>query len=230
MCGRFEQSSPAPAIQEAFGVATALLRITPGYNIAPSREVSVIISSSGGREVIACRWGFVPSWYKGPASGCGIINARSDSVATKPAFRASFRSNRCLVPADGFYEWRHEGKKKVPYYIHLKSGGPFGFAGLFSRRTTDAGEDIYTCAIITTEANALVSRIHHRMPAILTGEDMDLWLSPGLQDPDALMQLLKPYPAGAMDMHEVSTLVNFPGHDSPEIKEPVAASELPGPF
>jgi len=166
MCGRFVRITPIPVIAKKFKAKQLLTNLAPSYNIAPSQKI-LIINDEGVRQLVQCTWGFIPSWAKDPSIGNKMINARSETVAEKPSFRPAFRKKRCLVIADGFYEWRTEGKRKFPMYIHLKSGEPFGFAGLYNVWTSPAGEKTCTCTIITTEANEAVRPIHDRMPVIL---------------------------------------------------------------
>jgi putative SOS response-associated peptidase YedK len=215
MCGRFVRITPIPDIAERFKIKQIFADLTPSYNIAPSQEI-VIIKDEGMRQLIQCRWGFIPSWAKDPSIGNKMINARSETVSEKPAFRSAFNKKRCLVIADGFYEWRAEGKKKFPMYIRLKSREPFGFAGLYNVWTSPDGEKSCTCTIITTEANDAVKPIHDRMPVILPREKEDVWINPALEDKEILLAVLKPYPSEEMEAYEVSTKVNFPQYNSPE--------------
>ena len=202
-----------------FGVKKRLINSEPSYNIAPSQDIAVL-SSQGERQLVACRWGFIPFWAKDPRTGYTMINARAETVAEKPAFRESFLKYRCLVIADGFFEWQKGEKKKTPYYIRLISRRPFGFAGLYSSWTSPEGERICTCTIITTEANELLARVHDRMPVIIPKEKEDLWLDPGMHDQDILRGLLRPYPAEEMEMYPVSPRVNSPGYNTPEVLKP----------
>lgn len=193
------------------------------YNIAPTQQVFVVRESpsSGARELVPLHWGLIPRWADDPAIGGRMINARSETLAEKPAFRDAFRKRRCLIVADGFYEWRQGAKPKQPYYIHLKQDGPFAFAGLWEH--WKHGElAIDSCTIVTTEANGLLRPLHDRMPVILPPEDYARWLDEDLQDPNDLTPLLKPFPAEAMTMHPVSTAVNSPRREGPEL---IAASE-----
>lgn len=221
MCGRFVRSSPISSIAEAFNVQQASIEIAPSYNISPAQEI-VIISKKGTRKLMRCRWGFLPSWARDHSMGSRMINARAETVASKPAFTSAFRKQRCLVVADGFYEWRMAKPKKIPVYIHLKSGRPFGFAGLYNPWTSPEGKTFCTCTIITTGANELLGAVHDRMPVIIPQEKEDLWLNPEEQDQDILLELLKPYPAGEMEMHEVSAKVNYPAYNSPDAIKPAS--------
>ena len=220
MCGRFVRITPIPVIAEKFKAKQIFADLTPSYNIAPSQEI-VIINDEGMRQLIQCTWGFIPSWAKDPSIGNKMINARSETVAEKPAFRSAFKKKRCLVIADGFYEWRTEGKRKFPMYIRLKSGEPFGFAGLYNVWTSPDGEKTCTCTIITTEANEVVKPIHDRMPVILPRDKEDIWINPALEDREILLAVLKPYPPEDMVAYEVSARVNSPQFDNPSNIKPI---------
>ncbi len=205
-----------------FGVEKRLINPEPSYNIAPSQDIAVL-SRQGEKQLVTCRWGFIPSWAKDPTTGYKMINARSETVAEKPAFREAFLRRRCLVIADGFFEWQKGGKKRTPYYIHLRSGRPFGFAGLFNIWTTPEGERICTCTIITADANELLEKVHDRMPVIIPKNKEDLWLDPGMHDRDILRGLLGSYPAAEMEMYPVSPHVNSPKFNTAAAIEPAAA-------
>ena len=213
MCGRFVRITPIPVIAKRFKAKQMFADLAPSYNIAPSQEI-VIINDEGVRQLVQCTWGFVPSWAKDPSIGNKMINARSETVSEKPAFRSAFKKKRCLVIADGFYEWRTEGKRKFPMYIRLKSGEPFGFAGLYNVWTSPDGKQLCTCTIITTEANETVKPIHDRMPVILPRDREDIWVNPALEDKGTLVGVLKPYPSEEMEAYEVSTKVNSPQHNT----------------
>ena len=220
MCGRFVRSSPIAMIKTEFRVKKALDEIGPSYNIAPTQDI-LIINQEGEKQLIACTWGLIPSWAKDPSIGHKTINARAETVAEKPMFRSAFKKHRCLVIADGFYEWEKAEKKKVPFYIRLRTGRPFGFGGLYSHWTSPEGKTVCTCTIITTIANELIESIHDRMPVIIPKDREDLWLDSEVQDPETLLGLLKPYPAELMEMYEVSTKVNIPAFQSHEAITPV---------
>ncbi|MBF0458043.1 MAG: SOS response-associated peptidase [Nitrospirae bacterium] len=210
MCGRFVRTSDTQAILREFDADGGGLDIPPSYNIAPSQVVAVIVNDDRKR-LLLCRWGFVPHWAKDVSKAA--INARAETVAVNRAFSAAFKSHRCLVVADGFYEWRQSPNGKTPVFIRLKSSTtPFGFAGLYSTLTTGEGGVIHTCTIITTQANALIAKIHDRMPVIIHKDNYDLWLGPNA---DGLSALLIPYPDGEMEAHDVSTMVNSPKNNSP---------------
>jgi putative SOS response-associated peptidase YedK len=214
MCGRFVRTSPAEVIAEEFGAENPLGEIGPSYNIAPSHDI-VIVLENGSRVLAQCRWGFVPSWAKEVSIGYKMINARAESLAEKPAFRNAFRNHRCLVVADGFYEWT-KGRERTPVYIRLKSGKPFGMAGLYSYWSSPDGNEICTCNIITTEANEALARIHDRMPAIVSKENYDLWLDSGEHDAGKLQRVLTPYRSSEIEYHAVSKKVNSPSCNEPD--------------
>jgi len=225
MCGRFTLRAPASVVAEQFGVLDAE-PLRPRYNIAPTQPVAVVRrgpkSTDAPRQLVMLRWGLVPSWAKDPKIGNRLINARAETVAEKPAFRSALRRRRCLVAADGFYEWRQAGKARQPYFIHLVDDRPFAFAGLWELWEGPDHTVLETCALITTEANALMASIHDRMPVILSPDDYALWLDPAIQDPKELQPLLRPYPSEAMAAHPVSTHVNNPRNDDPRCVAPAA--------
>jgi putative SOS response-associated peptidase YedK len=195
----------------------------PRFNIAPTQDVPVVLNESPTRLSVV-QWGLIPSWAKDPAIGAQMINARAETLPEKPAFRTAFKKRRCLVLADGFYEWRKEddGKTKTPMYVRLKSGEPFALAGLWEVWASPEGEKHRTCTIITTEPNELVATIHNRMPAMLPRDiEMD-WLDDTV-DQIALMGMLKPYAADAMEAYPVSRRVNTPANDDPTLIERLRA-------
>ena len=214
MCGRFVRSTDKDVAQSRFGYEdTQGILLEPRYNIAPTQMHPVVVIENDQRVLKMMRWGLVPVWAKDEKIGSSLINARAETVDTKPSFRTAFKKRRCLVLANGFYEWNREDKKnKRPFYIRLKSCEPFAFAGLWEIWGPD---NLETFTIITTEANDLVAQIHDRMPVILHEKDEGTWLDPELQDPVKLKALLKPYPADSMEMYEVSTAVNSSKHDEP---------------
>jgi putative SOS response-associated peptidase YedK len=216
MCGRFDCHSDISVILKVFTIDRLSIEYQPHYNIAPSQNI-IVIKDSGQRELIQCRWGFLPSWAKDPAMGFKMINARAESVADKPAFQDAFKYQRCLVPADGFFEWVQEGKVKQPVYIRLKSHTPVGFAGLYSVWRSPDGEDICTCTIITTDANEVLRPIHDRMPVIIPKDKEDLWLDPKIGEKEKLMPLLMPYPSDEMEFYRVSPVMNKLEYDSPDV-------------
>lgn len=211
MCGRYTLCN-IEGLLECFGLD---LEIKPRYNIAPSQMILAIVQGTGYKAV-KLKWGLIPSWAK---NASGLINARAETVVNKPAFRDSFRKRRCLIPADGFFEWRKEASGRSPYRITLKNEEVFAFAGIWDAWTQPGGETVYSCAIITTCANELVAPIHDRMPVILTGKAGEIWLE-ATADTAILKKLLKPYPASLMKSYEVSPLVNSPGNDRPDVLLP----------
>jgi putative SOS response-associated peptidase YedK len=219
MCGRFIMSEEAAAIAERFHVRLPDVPIRPTYNAAPGQEQLTIVSAEPD-VITLSTWGFVPEWATGRTGVKAIINARAETVATKPFFRQAFKAKRCLVLADGFYEWQRTKEGKVPYRITLKSEEPFAFAGVWSTIHTAAGEDEQTFAIITTSANDVVAEIHDRMPVMLHAHDEEDWLNPQLPVQEA-QALLVPYPAQLMTAYQVSTKVNSPANNTPEVIERV---------
>ena len=208
--------------------------LRPRYNIAPSQEVAVVRDGDGGRSLSMLRWGLIPGWAKDPAIAYKLINARSETVSGKPSFRSAYRRRRCLIPADGFYEWTRRGKTKQPWLIGPRDGGVFAFAGLWERWTVPEGaaltgslaelrpgDVVETCTILTTAANGVVARVHNRMPVILPPGAFDPWLE-GEEVP------LGPCPADAMTIHPVSTLVNKPANDDPRCVEAVRSGNERG--
>ncbi len=199
MCGRYTLKIAPEVVAEQFQLEQPL-EIIPRYNIAPSQFVACIRvpRDSLKREVVLLRWGLIPSWAKDPKIGMGLINARAETVSQKPAFREAFRRRRCLVPADGFYEWKRVGRTTQPYYFRLRDDQTFAFAGLWESWISPESEVIQTCVLITTEPNELMERIHNRMPVILDPKHYDLWLDPTVQAPERLQSLLCSYPAQDM--------------------------------
>lgn len=221
MCGRFTRTTNLIDIANEFGVEEITADLDPSYNIAPTQQVAVILTDDTKR-LVQVRWGLVPSWAKDISIGNKMINARAETITEKASFRNAFKKRRCLVVADGFYEWQRVGTSKQPVYIHLKGGKPFGFAGLYEFWKSPEGEQVVTCAIITTTANKLMEPIHERMPVIIPKEDENRWLDPQTADPAALTKLLKPYPAEAMEAYPVSKRVNSPTNNSPECVKPAS--------
>ena len=215
MCGRFSFVMEDALILERFGVRVQTAIYKARYNCAPSQDIAVITNQINPMWQYF-RWGLIPFWAKDKKIGNQLINARAETVTEKPSFRNAFKNQRCLVPATGFFEWRRD-KVKTPFNIRLKGGGPFSFAGLWDKWVSAEGEIIYSFSIITTTPNELMAQIHDRMPVVLHREDEARWVAPG---PDAsLIELLRPFPSEMMEAYPVSTLVNSPGNDSPEILE-----------
>jgi putative SOS response-associated peptidase YedK len=192
------------------------------FNIAPTQDVLVAVQIGDKPELQVMQWGLIPSWAKDAAIASQLINARAETISEKPAFRKAFERRRCVVPADGFYEWRmNSDGSKTPVYIRLKSHRGFGFASLWETWRDGAGEPVHTCTIITTPANAMLTRIHNRMPAILSPEAVRQWLNPAAQPADELRAQLKPFPADEMEMQVVSRAVNTAAREGPELIQPV---------
>lgn len=219
MCGRFVRQKEIDAIVSEFGVGEVSCDLKPSYNIAPTQQVAIIVED-GVKRLISVRWGLVPYWAESLATGNKLINARAETIDKKAAFKEAFQKRRCLVVADGFYEWQKDGKTRQPILIRLKGPGGFGLAGLYENWMSPSGENIRTCTIITTEPNEIMAAIHDRMPAIIAKDDEARWLDSDCRDPGHLLELLKPYPAQEMETCFVSMLVNSPGNDSPECIAP----------
>lgn len=221
MCGRFFIALKYDDLETAFPEFEPPREWQPRYNIAPTQPVPVV-ANDGQPYITFFQWGLVPSWAKDPSIGNRMINARAETLAEKPSFRAAYRRRRCLILADGFYEWRAEPgqRAKTPLAIRLRSGAPFAFAGLWEVWRPD-DTPLLTCTIITTEPNALMAPIHDRMPVILPRSAYATWLDPAERSPHDLQHLLTPYPAEEMLAYPVSTLVNNPANDVPECIAPV---------
>ena len=220
MCGRYSQTKPIKTLKEHFQAIAEEMDYNQRYNIAPSQSVPIVIAGEKEREIHTMRWGLIPSWAKDSALGNKLINARAETVHEKPSFKSSLKQRRCLVPADGFYEWQVCDQGKVPQYIRLRTGGLFAFAGLWSE--WDSGKEILqTFTIITTSANRDLESVHHRMPVILMPQDYENWLAPASKEFHSLM---KPLREGILDHYEVSKTVNSPKNDTEECILPL----LPG--
>ena len=221
MCGRYSLTADPEELARRFEFAGDWKHLEPRYNIAPTQRVLAVVGGDERRGGLM-RWGLIPHWAKQRKPGRPLINARAETVAERPAFRAALRRRRCLVLTDGFYEWQRAGGSKRPMRIVLESGEPFAFAGLWSVWTDSEGRRIPSCAIITTEANDLLRPIHERMPVILPADAETFWLDAEVDDPGALGSLLTPYPMEDMDVYEVSSLVNSAANDGPEVIARVA--------
>ena len=228
MCGRYVLKANLPDIARMLGMDPDVLadgELEPRYNIAPTTEVLACRSERPGEKALArLRWGLVPHWAKAPDGNYRMINARAETVAGKPAFRSAFRQRRCLIPADGYYEWKAVAGRKQPYLFTMKDGEPFCFAGLWERWHPPEGDPLETCTIITTAANALGAEVHPRMPVILPREAYDRWLDPEATRAEAVLPLLAPFPPNAMTAYPVSTLVNNARVDEPRCIQPLADS------
>ena len=228
MCGRFTNRFSWKELHERLDLVGTPLNLRPRYNVAPSQDVAVARAAPDGRTLAMLRWGLIPSWAKDPTIGHKLINARSETAAEKPSFRSAFRHRRCLIPADGFYEWQRRGKTRQPWLFGLRDGAPLVFAGLWERWTVPAGaavtgslaerspgDAVETCTILTTAANETVAPVHGRMPVILPPDSWDAWLMGGDVP-------LAPYPAGEMTAWPVSAHVNRPANDDPRCVEPIS--------
>jgi len=224
MCGRFTLTLEPGELQALLDLGPFIHIVQPRYNIAPTQPVP-IVKDPATRAVELYRWGLVPFWSRDLEIGSRLINARAETATEKPAFRAAFKYRRCLILADGFYEWKKElqGQAKTPYLFKLKDDGPFTFAGLYEHWEPPEGGELHTCTILTCEPNELVGRMHNRMPVMLDAEARWRWLDP-VMDPRSLQALLKPYPADQMKAYPVSKAVNSPGNDMPDVVDPVEAS------
>ena len=227
MCGRYRLSRRKQIIEEQFDTADWQDDWSPRYNIAPTQPVPVIRQHPKEpiRQISTMRWGLVPYWAKDPSITTGTINAKSETAATKPAFRDPLKFRRCLIPADGFYEWQRRGNSKQPFCFEVNNGGLFAFAGLWDGWKDSSGRWVKTCSILTTTPNAVTSAIHDRMPVILDPNSYDLWLDPGMQNVAAISELLKPYDARLMRCYPVSTRINHVANDDAECSRPVEIVE-----
>ena len=222
MCGRFQLKLAEEWLGE---LGLEMPDVEARYNVAPTQEVLAVREENGRREAALLKWGLVPHWAEDPAVGGRLINARSESVARKPAFRDPFQKQRCLVPADGFYEWRRVGRARDPFLLKMADGKTFAFAGVWDRWVRKRGR-IDSCAVLTTTANEIVTPIHDRMPVILERDAYDLWLDPDARAED-LQALLRPFPAERMEAVPVSPRVNKADVDDPECERPVEALPVP---
>lgn len=221
MCGRFTLAVPAEQVASQFQLPQ-VPELAPRYNIAPTQQVAAVRAGDAGRELAMLRWGLIPSWAKDASIGAKLINARSETAAEKPSFRSAMRQRRCLIPADGFYEWQAQAGGKQPFHITLADGRPFALAGLWEHWKSPDGTWLQSCTILTTAANELMRPLHDRMPVILHPEQYGLWLDPGLHDVGPLQELLVPYPAAEMAARPVSKAVNRVANDEPGLVAPVA--------
>ncbi len=221
MCGRFVRQAGEEEVSQEFEVDPGdfQFKLEPRYNIAPGQRAAAILFD-GKRKVDGLQWGLIPFWAKDPKIGYKLINARAETLASKPSFRNSLKKKRCLVVADGFYEWRQEGGKKTPMFVRMRDGRPFAFAGLYDDWKSPEGKNIRTFTIITTSPNKVLAPIHDRMPVILPREAYQAWLGEGGDD-GGVLDLLRPFPEKGMEAYQVSPTVNLPGHDAPDCIQPV---------
>ena len=222
MCGRYTLKAGGQELSDLFGLSEEP-DLEPRYNIAPTQQIPVVLeeASSDGRALEMMHWGLIPSWAKDPSIGARMINTRAETVSEKPSYRSAFKKRRCLIFADGFYEWARTDDGKQPYHLRLVSGGPFGFAGLWESWSMEGGEARRSATIITTEPNEVAAEIHNRMPVILPPDLYDAWLEPENDDRKELLSMLTPYPAEEMEAYPVSKRVNRPANDEPGVLEPV---------
>lgn len=225
MCGRYAITSAPEAIRALFRYQEQP-NFPPRFNVAPSQPIPVVRLANGVRQFALVRWGLLPAWVKDPKSFALLINARGESVLDKPAFRNAMKYRRCLIPADGFYEWQAGGGRKQPYFIRLKSGAPMAFAGLWECWTGPNGEELETAAIVTTDANRALGHIHDRMPVVLSPDAFDLWLNCAGVDAQTAAALIAPAPADLFEAYPVSTDVNRVANDNAKLLEPVVPGAL----
>jgi putative SOS response-associated peptidase YedK len=224
MCGRFVQYSPLQTIQQILDVGTVSFEVIPNYNVAPTQKIITVIKHNNENKLEKLHWGLVPFWAKDISIGSRMINARAETVSQKPSFRNAFRKRRCLIPADGFYEWKGEKGNKQPYYVSIPSGEPFSFAGLWETWTDKktGEESVYkSCTIITTAASESIREIHHRMPVILDPKFHEKWLNADIQDPKALQVIINDGIIHNMSFYPVSKLVNSVKNNDPNCIKPV---------
>lgn len=222
MCGRFTLVTNLELWNARFQIEVIPFDMQPRYNIAPGQLIPAIISDHGNRRIGQLKWGLVPFWSKDEKVGYKMINAKSETLREKPAFKNLFARKRCIIPADGFYEWKKVGKEKQPMCITMKTGEPFAFAGLYDTWTSPEGEKVHSCTIITTKPNDVVADIHDRMPVILRHEDEGVWLDREKFDSDLLHSLLVPYDSNMMRAYPVPAMVGSPKNDIPECIEEIA--------
>jgi len=228
MCGRYRLSRRKQVVEEYFEAASGEEEWAPRYNIAPTQPVPVICQNprEPRRELSLVRWGLIPSWAKDSSAAARMINARSETTATKPAFRDALKSRRCLVPADGFYEWQRIGRTKQPYCFEVDDGQLFAFAGMWDRWKDASGNAVETCSILTTTPNAVTASVHDRMPVILDPDGYDLWLDPGMKDVSGASELLKPYDARLMRCYPISARINHTVNDDEDCSAPVELAQI----
>jgi putative SOS response-associated peptidase YedK len=223
MCGRYVIISSPAAIRALFGYPEQP-NFPPRYNIAPTQPVPIVRLAEGRRSFALVRWGLIPAWAKDPRTFTLLINARGEAVIDKPAFRNAMRRRRCLFPADGFYEWRQEGKVRRPFFVRPRAGGPIAFAGLWEAWMGPNGEEMETAAIVTTKANRALAAIHERMPVIVPPDAFDFWLDGGKVDAETASAIIAPAPEPLLEAYAISPAVNHVTNDSPELLVPLAAT------
>ena len=216
MCGRFTRVTDITTLQRRFSFKFDNLHAVSEFNIAPTQQILTVMND-GKNKAIYMHWGLIPSWARNPSVGTKMINARAETLIEKPSFHSAFRWRRCLILADSFYEWKKTDNANIPLRFMLRSGEPFAMAGLWDTWKDSEHSHIFSCTIVTTDSNALVKPIHNRMPVILTKDTERLWLDRNIDDTSMLSTFLKPYPSENMDAYQVSTLVNSPKNNRPEI-------------
>jgi putative SOS response-associated peptidase YedK len=219
MCGRYSITTAPEAMRRLFGYQEQP-NFPPRYNVAPTQPIPIVRLWEGKRQYALVRWGLLPAWVKDPRGFSLLINARGESVLDKPAFRNAMKRRRCLIPADGFYEWKQEGKLRRPFYVRPKEGEPLALAGLWETWTGPNGEELDTAVIVTTQANHMLSPLHDRMPVIVPPQAFDFWLDCDKVDALTAAALFTPAPENLLKAHEVSTAVNKVANDTPELIEP----------
>jgi putative SOS response-associated peptidase YedK len=224
MCGRFVITSPPAALRQIFGYIEQP-NFPPRHNIAPTQPIPVVIIENGVRHFRLMRWGLWPAWVKDPRNFTLLINARAETIREKPAFKNAIRRRRCLIPADGYYEWRAEGARKRPYFIHRRDGTPIGLAGLAETWMGPNGEELDTVAIVTAPASADLAVLHHRVPVTISADDFERWLDCSDDMAEAVMMLMAPPREGEFAWHEVSTRVNRVANDDAQLTLPITAEE-----
>ena len=225
MCGRFVITSPPAALRQIFGYVEQP-NFPPRFNVAPTQPIPVVMIENAARHFRLMRWGLLPAWVKDPRTFALLINARAETVLEKPAFKNAIKRRRCLIPADGYYEWQASETRKRPHFIHRRDGQPFGFAGLAETWIGPNGEELDTVAIVTAPAGADLSVLHHRVPVTVTPADFDSWLDCRSYDTAAAMALLAPPPAGEFAWHEISTRVNRVANDDAQLLLPITAEQM----
>lgn len=223
MCGRYTLAVQLDLVADRFASSADFDKLSPRFNIAPGQLAPVVTNSEEKRHLRMMKWGLIPSWAKDEAIGYKMINARAETLAEKPSFRKALEQRRCIIPADGFYEWRKEtdGKTKTPIRIVLKDRSLFGFAGLWERWKNPEGKEVLTYTIVTTTPNSLLKSVHDRMPVILTSDAENVWLAAGVLTSKVLGEVLRPYPDDQMELFPISKAVNNPRTDTPACIEPV---------
>lgn len=221
MCGRYSLATGVDSLRDLFRIEGEAPELAPRWNVAPTQPVAVVVvPNERARALRTMRWGLIPSWAKDPAVGNRMINARAETLAEKPSFRDAFRRRRCLVLADGFYEWRKDGARRTPLFLHPAAGGVLAFAGLWETWTAPGGEVVESCTIVTTKAGPPVDAFHERMPVILPPSAWDRWLDPAPADPASLAPLLVPCAPDLLAVREASPRVNDPAHEGPDLPGP----------